>query len=96
MTANLQPSRDAKQPLLQIDVAAIADALAELLLARLVQALEPSSPWMNVELAATYLACSAERIRKLVQQRKIPFHQERSGSRLFFHRGELDEWLLTQ
>jgi len=54
------------------------------------------SPWLDVERAAEYLGCSSERIRKLIARHQIPFHQERAGGRIFLHRRELDDWLLSQ
>ncbi len=55
----------------------------------------PTSPWLGVQGAAEHLSCSEERIRKLIATRRIPFHQERAGGRVFLNRRELDEWLLN-
>lgn len=75
-----------------VDVGPLIERIAAEVVARM--ALPESSPWMDVNSAAEYLACSPQRIRKLVARRELPYHQERPGGRVFFHRGELDEWLL--
>jgi excisionase family DNA binding protein len=46
--------------------------------------------WMAIETAARYLDVSPERVRKLQAQRKLPFHQEGPGCRVFFRRSDLD------
>jgi excisionase family DNA binding protein len=81
---------------ISIDLDLLASRIADLILMRTEQRdRAPASPWMGVEMAASYLDCSPERIRKLVARRAIPFHQERPGARVFLHRGEIDEWLLS-
>lgn len=52
--------------------------------------------WMSAPTAARYLDVSEERIRKLVQRRKIPFAQEAPGYRVFFHRPDLDAHMAEQ
>jgi excisionase family DNA binding protein len=81
---------------LHVDVDALATRIADILADRLGIPSQPSSPWLDVDRAAEYLCCSAHRVRKLVQRGAIPFHQERSGGRIFFNRRELDEWLSNQ
>jgi excisionase family DNA binding protein len=78
----------------ELDLEALAERVASLILERLDH--EPASPWLDSPAAATYLCCSIERVRKLVSRREIPFHQAQTGGRVFFHRRELDEWLLRQ
>jgi excisionase family DNA binding protein len=76
-----------------VDLGLLVERIAAEVAARL--AVPEASPWLDVAGAAEYLSCSPERIRKLIARREIPFHQERPGSRVFFHRRELDEWLLS-
>jgi excisionase family DNA binding protein len=56
-------------------------------------AVEPWPEWMRIETAARYLDVPVERVRKLVARRKIPFHQEGRGCRVFFARRDLDAWM---
>jgi excisionase family DNA binding protein len=70
----------------------LADRLAPLLAARL-NAEEPTSPWLNAEDAARYLACSRDRLYDLVQLGKL--EPRRDGRRLLFKRTDLDAYLET-
>lgn len=88
--------RSGAQPVVQIDLSALATRVAELVLARLEESRTPAASWFDLEHAAEYLGWSPERLRKLVQRRAVPFHQERRGARISFNRQELDEWLLGQ
>jgi hypothetical protein len=81
---------------LRVEVSGLAQTIADHLAAQLAAAAAPPSPWLDLQDAAAHLSCSPERLRKLVQRRAIPFHQERSGGRIFFHRREIDKWLLEQ
>jgi excisionase family DNA binding protein len=76
-----------------VDLGPLVDRIAAEVAVRL--AAPASSPWLDVNGAAEYLACSPERIRKLIARREIPYHQEGPGSRVFFNKGELDEWLFS-
>jgi excisionase family DNA binding protein len=77
----------------------VAARVVELLGAELQAPTDPS-PWMNVEETAEYLRCKPKRIYDLVSQvreddpdqRRLPVH--RDGTRLMFHRAELDSYLL--
>ena len=69
---------------------ALADKLAPLLADRLGQD-QPTSPWLNAEEAARYLACSRDRLYDLVQLRKL--EPRRDGRRLLFRRNDLDAYL---
>lgn len=75
----------------------LLDALADRVAARVLEALpgigggEAPSPWLDVAGAADYLRCKPKRLHDLSSQRRVPVHRE--GSRLLFHRGELDEWI---
>jgi excisionase family DNA binding protein len=68
-------------------VEAIAERAAELL----TEQMPPPSPYLDVDGAAEYLACSSSRIYALTSTRRIPHH--RDGSRLLFRREELDAWI---
>ena len=57
---------------------------------------DPWPEWMSVETAARYLDVSAERLRKLVARRGIPFVQEGPGCRIFFSCHDLDSWMQRQ
>lgn len=81
--------------MVELDLGLFAELVADLVADRLAKP-AAASPWLDVAGAADHLNCSPERVRKLVAQRQIPFHQERSGARLFFHRKELDDWLVEQ
>lgn len=53
--------------------------------------------WMSAATAARYLDISPERISKLKQRGRIPYHQEGGkGCRVFFSRCELDGWMGTK
>src|SRR5437660_1480530 len=67
---------------LQVDVSALAELVAALVVEGLGERATSSSPWLDVERAAAYLGWSTERVRKLVQRRSIPFHQEKPGARV--------------
>jgi excisionase family DNA binding protein len=65
----------------------IAERAADLLAEQM-----PSvSPYLDVDKAADYLACSPSRIYALTSTKRIPHH--RDGSRLLFRREELDAWI---
>ncbi len=80
---------------ISLDLDQLVERIADLVLARLNDQLESGSPWLDVRGAAAHLGVPVERIRKLVAGRRIPFHQERPGGRISFHRDELDEWQLS-
>ncbi|HEX5527224.1 MAG TPA: excisionase family DNA-binding protein [Solirubrobacterales bacterium] len=67
---------------------AVAERAAEIVLERLGEP-TPSSPWLDVAGAAEYIAAPVSRIYALVSANRIPHH--RDGSRLLFHRDELDD-----
>lgn len=91
-----RPAEPAAQ-VIRIDLGDLAQRVAALVVAAIDDTRAPRrSPWLTVDGAAAHLSCSPERLRKLVQRRAIPFHQECTGGRLFFHQRELDEWLLNQ
>jgi excisionase family DNA binding protein len=69
---------------------ALADRLAPLLAERLGRSQE-ASPWLNAEEAASYLACTRDRLYDLVQVGKLS--PRRDGRRLLFRRADLDAYL---
>lgn len=69
----------------------VAARVAELL-AETVAPAASTSPWMDASETAEWLRCKPKRIYELASQGRLPAHRE--GSRLLFHRGELDEYLL--
>jgi excisionase family DNA binding protein len=79
-----------------VEPAALLDAFAELLADRVAARIEPAqidrvSPWLNVEAAAEYIGSGPRRIYDLSSSGRIPVYRE--GTRLLFHRDDLDEWL---
>lgn len=52
---------------------------------------KPGSPWLTLEEAASHIRAPKSRLYALVSKRAIPF--EKDGSRLLFHRAEIDAWL---
>ncbi len=73
-------------------LAKLAERLAPILASR-IERDGQSTPWLDVDGAAQYLACPRSRIYALVSSRRIPHH--RDGSRLLFRREELDDWVRT-
>jgi excisionase family DNA binding protein len=71
-------------------VEAIAARAAEIVVERLQVGQQSWPEWMGIETAAQYLDVSPERLRKLQARRRLPFHQEGPGCRVFFRRSELD------
>lgn len=75
--------------------AEVLDQLAERAAAIVIEQLQEQaaapSPWMDVAAAAEYIAAPVSRIYALVSADRIPHH--RDGSRLLFHRDELDAWI---
>lgn len=48
--------------------------------------------WLDARGAAAYLGIHRDTLRKFAAQRAIPSHQDGPRCKLYFHRGELDEW----
>jgi excisionase family DNA binding protein len=70
----------------------VAERAAAIVIEQLREELAPApSPWLDVAGAAEYIAAPVSRIYALVSADRIPFH--RDGSRLLFHRDELDAWI---
>jgi hypothetical protein len=67
-------------------VEAIAQRAAELIAERA----EQRSPWLTRRAAAEYLGVPVTRLEK---DRTVPAH--RWDGRVLYHRGELDEWVLS-
>jgi excisionase family DNA binding protein len=72
-------------------VPTIAEQVAALLLERTGSVPQSGSPWMSVAEAAEYMRCKPKRLYDLAGQSRVPAHKD--GSRLLFHRDELDAYL---
>lgn len=48
--------------------------------------------WLDARAAAEYLGIHRDTLRKLAAQRAIPVHQDGPRCKLYFNRGELDDW----
>lgn len=69
------------------DIEAIASRVADLIAAR------ETSPWLNTEGAAEYMACPVSRIRKLTSTEELPSYKE--GGRRLYKRSELDAFIVN-
>lgn len=69
----------------------VAERVAALVLDRLAGPATPSSPWLDVAEAAAYLRCGKRHVYDLARDEQVPVH--RDGTRLLFHRAELDAYL---
>ncbi len=70
----------------------LVDALVERILPRLQErSAGASSPWLDVDGAAEYLAMPRDSLYKLTSRGAIP--HRKVGNRLHFHRDELDGWM---
>lgn len=72
-------------------IEALADALAEKIVARLPQ-WEAEDGWMTSARAADYLSIPISTLRKLTAAGTVPFSQDAIGGRCYFKRSELDRW----
>jgi excisionase family DNA binding protein len=95
----VNPNPTPDEPLALTLPTALLDALAAAVSQRVLASLtgltaaEPWPEWMAIETAARYLDVSPQRLRKLVAQRRIPYHQEDKGCRILFRRSDLDDWM---
>ena len=79
--------------------AALVDGLDDVALAHLAERLQPYLPepetdadgYLDVDGAASFLACPKSRVYALVSAGRLPVH--RDGSRLLFDRQELRAWV---
>ena len=71
--------------------AVVADVLGEALLAA---QRPPSSPWMCRKEAADYLGISLPTLDRYRRKEGLPFHVR--GGRAFFHRHQLDAFILGE
>lgn len=69
------------------DIEAIASRVADLIAA------PESSPWLNTQGAAEYMACPISRIRKLTMTNALPSYLE--GGRRLYRRSELDAFIAS-
>jgi excisionase family DNA binding protein len=59
----------------------------------IMRAVRVASPWLSAAEAAEYLRCPVSRIRKLTMTHELPC--EHDGSRVLYHRDELEKFLLA-
>jgi excisionase family DNA binding protein len=75
---------------------AISLRVAELLEQRSAQAAEVAEDrWMTAREAASYLGLSVDALHRMTARREpggVPFGQDVKGGKLYFKRGDLDEW----
>ena len=71
----------------------LVELVAARVLERLTQTTSNGSPWLTVVEAAAYLHISEGRLRKLIQRRAVPFHQEAPRARILLRRDELNREL---
>jgi excisionase family DNA binding protein len=70
-----------------------ADLVVERLIARTATTgKDQTDGWMDAREAADYLGVHRDTLRKLAAERAVPAHQDGPGCKLYFNRGELDEW----
>jgi excisionase family DNA binding protein len=86
------------------DEASLVDALVEELADRLATKLAAQlrvasaggdEVWLDTRRAAEYLGVHRDTLRKLAAERAVPSEQDGPGCKLFFRRGDLDEWRRT-
>jgi excisionase family DNA binding protein len=71
----------------------LADLVVDRLTARTrTEADQLPDEWMDARAAAAYLGVHRDTLRKLAAERAVPVHQDGPGCKLYFNRGELDEW----
>jgi excisionase family DNA binding protein len=70
-----------------------ADLVVDRLIERTARAAnQHTDDWMDAREAATYLGVHRDTLRKLASERTVPVHQDGPGCKLYFNRGELDQW----
>jgi excisionase family DNA binding protein len=74
-------------------IEALAERIADKLRGSLPSQPNPQTPWLTADETAHYIGAARQRIYDLVSDDRIPVHRE--GSRLLFHRGELDGWIAS-
>ena len=84
---------ESETALLDLVLGRLADLVADRLLASNAAAQEPQvGDWMDAHEASAYLGVHRDTLRKLAAQRSIPVHQDGPRCKLYFSRGELDDW----
>jgi excisionase family DNA binding protein len=73
-------------------LAHLADLVAERLAACLAAPSRQADEWLDTRGAAEYLGVHRDTVRRLAAERTVPSEQEGPGCKLFFRRGDLDEW----
>jgi excisionase family DNA binding protein len=76
-------------------ITAIAERIADAVVARIGHAPDLAPEWLDSRGAAEYLGLHPDTIRKLAAERAIPAEQDGPGCKLFFLRQDLDEWRRT-
>lgn len=49
---------------------------------------------LTVEEAASYMGMSTEYLQKLCKARKIKSYRSKSGKKIYFHKSDLDDWMM--
>jgi len=74
-------------------IAEVIDRVAAAIVAKLGTGSSDAVPeWLDSRHAAEYLGVHRDTLRKLAAERAIPAEQDGPGCKLFFRRGDLDEW----
>lgn len=82
-------------PMLDALLADLAERVAAAVVRQLKSTREDAPEWLDSRSAAAYLGVHRDTLRKLAAGRTIPTHQDGPGCKLFFRRGDLDEWRRT-
>jgi len=53
-----------------------------------------TNEYLSVKDAAAYTGCTVGRLRKLIERRRIPSHQEGPRCRVFLSKADLDTYML--
>jgi excisionase family DNA binding protein len=84
---------DSEPPLIDQILRRLADLVVDRLMERTAaDTSDHAGEWLDARGAAAYLGIHRDTLRKLVAQRAIPVHQDGRGCKLYFRRGELDDW----
>jgi hypothetical protein len=69
-----------------------ADAVAEMVVERLLQHVDRGAHWLDTRRAADHLGMTANALDKLCAARSVPFEQDTPGGKRWFHADDLDAW----
>src|ERR1700722_8415361 len=70
----------------------LADQIAPRIAARTGSEAQGDDRWLTTAEAASHLGISINALHKLSAARLVPFEQDGPGCKLFFKRGDLDDW----